>query len=230
MTQNKLLVATFLALVFIVGCTKQQPKSEKVEAPITITEDLPHPSPASGFSPVELAAQKKCNDVWAAAAEAYRKFEEKSNATTFKALTDSIPKPLIPFSRCDNQNVILQALDYKMGELLKNSGDVFNFTVFLAKVQHIGDGAISEGICEQGPNLLKKDTTNFLRALKQERSSFVQIDCLLASTYDFIDMPPEQIRKGLQLRIDLLKKVKSENLKEIRDELIGVIIGRINQL
>lgn len=211
-----------LFVIFIFGCTEK--KQEE-------THNLPALAPtttiAQGPSPEEIEATNKCNELWAPAAEAYKAFSEKSTIDNFKKLSSVIPKPEEKLTRCEKQDVIMNALDSEMDKLSKNSGGVFEFTVFLARVWHIGDGAVAEGMCEQGAMLLKKDATAFVKALKQESKSTIHTQCLVASTYEFVDRPEAEIRKGLQTRIELLKKVKDKDLQELRDNLIEAINARM---
>ncbi len=225
----KVILLLFL-IAFVSGCTKKEPETPAIEVPqISVSEIAPTATPTP--DPLEI----KCNERWAKARAAFEKFEETKSIANFKLLVDAIPKP--PEDKpeeqaklCENSNVVTEPIDGKMNELFEQAGGVFNFTVFLARVQHAADGAIGEGICAEGPSLLQKDAPGFVRALQQERSVARDVDCMVRDSTEFLDMTDAQIRKGLEKRIELLKKVKDPKLTDYRDDLIGRIRTELKTL
>ena len=168
-----------------------------------------------------------CENDWIKASELYLDLEAQPTAKRFKEFSDSIPTAPKDDYSCGRKSKITNLLDEKMDILKKYAGSVFEFTVFLARIQHASDGAAAEGLCGEGPDLLKDNTFEFLRGLQQERDRATNIDCLVTSTYEYTDESDDKIRTGLNERIKLLNNVKEKEFADLRDTLVGYITIRM---
>lgn len=178
---------------------------------------------AAGESPAEIAAREKCTKDWQPALEALHKLADKQSAQAFKDFSAVIPPETTPLHKCKNQSDVIYALDVQLDDLQKWAHSSFEFMVLVARVQYLGDGGLSESLCASGTELLKKDPTDFVKAIKQEKEKIKNLECFLSGTFDLVDAKPEAYAKEYALRKEVLMKVKDKDLLSTRDELLKMV-------
>ncbi len=226
-----------MALVVLMAgtaCTRPSPEEKQAEARARqLIEQMKDPEAAQpavdeeGATPsadqAQVEVEERCEQQWSPAAATLRKVLKNRNPKDFVVLKDQIPPKEEPVASCDSQDEVVQALDQNMQALRKSAASVFDFTTFLARLQYVTDGAAAEGLCDEGPALLKENPKDFLRALKAEKSKMSEVDCLVDSTTEFVDASASVRKQGLQKRLDSLKSVKDKNLQQIRNELMAIV-------
>ncbi|PFX11113.1 Beta-hexosaminidase [Stylophora pistillata] len=207
------------------GCDSR----ENQELDVAIEENRQKCFPIiEGLPAITSAGSRRCMDLWRLAMEAYSVFDHSPTEEAFRDFVAAIPDPAEEFynktgvlERCGFQNVIIDA--YMNQEIFSWSPQVFDLTVFIARLWHLGDGAFTTAMREDVVTLLEKNPTEFLEALNQEFDKIKDLQTFIGSTHKQIDRPIEERVVALKKRQEILKTVQSQKLIESRNALVAAL-------
>jgi hypothetical protein len=218
----------FLLSIFVLllsGCDSRE--SQELDAAIDESRQKCFPI-IEGLPAIASAGSRRCMDLWRLAMEAYSTFDHSPTEEAFRDFVATIPDPEEEFynktgvlERCGFQNVIIDA--YMNREIFSWSPQVFDLTVFIAKLWHLGDGGFTTAMREDVVTLLEKDPTEFLEALNQEFDKVKDIQTFIGSTFRHVDRPVEDRISALKKRQEILKTVQNENVIDVRNTLIAAL-------
>ncbi|MCP4923204.1 MAG: hypothetical protein GY915_04110 [bacterium] len=222
----KIVPYLLFCLIFLIsGCDSNLPPSEEPKIEEAKQKCFPI---VEGLPAIASAGSRRCMVLWRPALEAFSEFDRNPNEEAFRTFLEAIPDPSKEFydesgvlERCGFQNVIIDA--YMNRKIFDWSTQVFDLTVFLARLQHAEDGGFTTAIRMDAVILLEKDPTAFLKALTQEEAKLTDKESLLTWTIEFVDQPNSVRMEGLQKRQELLRSVQDKDLQEMRDILIKAL-------